>query len=525
MKRLLRLLPVALILTRTNAETPAEPPERIIEKACIADDASALAKVNASLDESLRADPRSPSLLYTRGFSEYAAGSIQTGRDPANARKHLETAVSLLERIKGMPWEAESDALEGGILGELIDLEGGLAGMRLGPKSGRLLDQAREKAPKNPRVLLFSGISLISTPKMFGGDIAAGEKMLRRSVELFASAHSDAEGPHWGRVMSLAWLGLAEQKEGNPSEAEAAWKQALEIEPGYRWVKNRLLPSPAKRPAAESSPVPEAPIVADYYPPAGSAKQIGLLYLGGSEGGKPNPGEPQALSEKGYPVLTVAYFKAEGLPSTLERIPLEYLNRAVSVLQQKPGLYLDGVVVIGGSKGAELALVLAASNPTIKGVIAISPSSVVWQGLPKQFWPPHPLSSWTLRGTPMPFVPYDYSQGFDSSDPRAIYKLYERSLASKDAPAGATIPVENIRGPILLLSGDDDALWPSNQMAERICARLKAQGFKYKYSHVNYPQAGHTLNEFFPYGGTPEGNQKARIDSRLRILAFLDDIR
>jgi hypothetical protein len=77
---------------------------------------------------------------------------------------------------------------------------------------------------------------------------------------------------------------------------------------------------------------------------------------------------------------------------------------------------------------------------------------------------------------------------------------------------------------VLLLSGRDDRLWPSTEMGERICRRLKAAGFPYKFEHVAYENACHTLNESAPAGGTNEGNRAARIASHAKALEFLDGI-
>jgi uncharacterized protein len=265
------------------------------------------------------------------------------------------------------------------------------------------------------------------------------------------------------------------------------------------------------------------PLIGDLYLPVGSPAKLGVLVLGGSEGGVPSGAK--FLASKGYAALAIAYFKAPGLPETLEQIPLEYLDQALDWLEASPGVPRGGIVIEGGSKGAELALLLASRHADVIGVIATSPSSVVWQGIAKSFWPkPAARSSWTLQGQPLPFVPYDYGHFFNPLDARAIYKFYERSLAQREAAAQAAIPVEKIHGPVLLLTGRDDRLWPSTEMAERICHRLKAAGFPYKFEHIAYEHAGHTLNESAPVGGTTEGNRAARIASRAKALEFLERI-
>lgn len=244
-------------------------------------------------------------------------------------------------------------------------------------------------------------------------------------------------------------------------------------------------------------------------------RKMGVLVLGGAEGGIPRYKAPW-IAQEGYPVLALGYFKVEGMPDYLDMIPLEYFDKPIDWLLNHEKTTSDSIVVLGGSKGAELALLLASRRKEIKGVVAFSTSSVVFQGIPKVFWPPR--SSWKHAEKPIAFVPYDYSQGFNPND---LLGLYSHSLKQQQYVNQATIEVENINGPILLFSGLDDKLWPSAVMGDMICERLKAKEFKNPFEHIKYENAGHTLNEFYMLGGTPEGNKEARIDSSRRMYEFL----
>jgi dienelactone hydrolase len=269
------------------------------------------------------------------------------------------------------------------------------------------------------------------------------------------------------------------------------------------------------------TPVTGAGFVGDFYTSPGAGKKPGIMVLGGSEGGKPS-GQAALYAALGYPVLAVGYFKVEGRPDTLEEIDLEYFDKPIAWLMAGERARAGGIVVIGASKGAELALLLASRKPEISGVIALSPSSVVWQGLPKVYWPTPPMrSSWRSGGKPVAFVPYD--SGY-IPDPSRLVDYYRRSLANQDAARAAVIPVEKINGPVLLLLGADDTLWPSGEMGEAIGARLKANGFRFSFEKKVYPQAGHTLSEKYLLGGTVEGNQQARIESGKKITEFLKQI-
>jgi uncharacterized protein len=258
--------------------------------------------------------------------------------------------------------------------------------------------------------------------------------------------------------------------------------------------------------------------IADFYCSEGSQNKVVILLLGGSDGGKPDRLVTPLLSLS-YPVMALAYFKTGELPEYLDTIPLEYFDKPIAWLQNNENTKKAKIVVVGASKGAELALLLASRKPQIAGVVGTAPSSVVWQGIPKTFWPPR--SSWSFGGQPMPFVPYDYSKAFSPND---IFDLYKRSLSQREAVQKASIEAEKINGPILLLSGAQDSLWPSTEMGDMICQRLKEKEFKYKCEHVKYTDAGHTLNEYYMLGGSYDGNKRARLESAKRIAEFLKAI-
>ena len=58
-----------------------------------------------------------------------------------------------------------------------------------------------------------------------------------------------------------------------------------------------------------------------------------------------------------------------------------------------------------------------------------------------------------------------------------------RALADLPATARAAIPVGNIKGPILLVSGADDQMWPSAAMGEAVRSRLGAANHPFEARH------------------------------------------
>ncbi|MBG9377276.1 dienelactone hydrolase family protein [Panacibacter sp. DH6] len=262
---------------------------------------------------------------------------------------------------------------------------------------------------------------------------------------------------------------------------------------------------------AQNDTIPDS----KYYPAKGNIQNVALILLGGSEGGLPNYYDIEKLTSLGYSCLTLGYFQTKNTPDRLEMIPVEYFEKAIVDLKSKPELKNKKIVVWGGSKGGELALLLASKYKQINGVIAAVPSSVVFQGLGG-----NPVSSWSENGKSIPFVPFapfDYSKIVNNQ----YVEVYKLSLEQTEYVSKAEIEVENINGPVLLLAGKADSMWTSDQMSQMVMKRLDSNKFPHWHKLFSYDNAGHTLNDSYMIGGTKEGNKNARIDSEKRTLDFL----
>lgn len=252
-----------------------------------------------------------------------------------------------------------------------------------------------------------------------------------------------------------------------------------------------------------------------YFPPQGEHKNVAILFLGGSEGGLPTYYDTEYFTSQGYPCFLLGYFETRNTPEKLELIPLEYIENALKTFMSKPEVQNKKIVVWGASKGGELALLLASRYKEIQGVIAKVPSSVVFQGTG-----PNSVSSWSDNGQALPFVPYvDYD--WSTVKNSEYVDMFRQSLQQTEFVENAIIPVEKINGPILILSGQSDRMWPSSQMGENIIERLNQSEFPFWHKHYAYEDAGHTFSENYPLGGTEAGNESARIDSDKRIKDFL----
>ena len=263
------------------------------------------------------------------------------------------------------------------------------------------------------------------------------------------------------------------------------------------------------------------PFVANLALPRAKAPYAGVLVVGGSGGGIAwQDYWSEILVRQGFAALALAYFGMEGLPKDLDEIPLEYFVGALEYLQRQPEIDRTRIGVLGLSRGGELALLLASHAPAIRAVVAFVPSSVIFQSAVSMEAGQKPRSSWTLYGRPLPFVPI---QAGKAAEP--LVNQFRRALEQRDHVTKATIPVERIRGPILLLSGKEDTTWPSTDMSEMIIRRLRERKFRFSYEHIAYEDAGHMIHQVrsdaVKRGGTEIGNRVAQHDAQRRTLAFL----
>jgi len=272
-------------------------------------------------------------------------------------------------------------------------------------------------------------------------------------------------------------------------------------------------------------------LVGRFRVPAGKTRSPGLLILGGAEGGFESANElAEQFVREGFATLALAYFGVSSLPSMLGEIPLEYFHKAIDWLREAPDVDSARVGIVGHSKGAEAALLIGASAPRVRAVVAYAPSHVAWQALN---WKSPPQSSWTYRGSPVPFVRYVRAE--DRVQREGWRGLYAASLeADPGAVPTAEIPVERTLSAILLVSGCEDAVWPSSDMARSIMARLRVRGFAYPCHHLEYPGAGHAIAGLanvpatvkgpwgeVRFGGTDAANASARADAWSNVVRFL----
>jgi dienelactone hydrolase len=228
-----------------------------------------------------------------------------------------------------------------------------------------------------------------------------------------------------------------------------------------------------------------------FYP--STTKDRAVIVVSGSDGGIAYAKKvAEVLAGNGISSLAVAYWKTDNTPQTLSLIPIETMQSAVDWLTQQG---YPQVGIYGFSKGAEYSLTAASLIPQIRFVVAVVPASNVFEGIAKPNY--SGTSSWTWQGRPLPYVSFGGAPNFSikkiiADGEFGFRKMYLDALSAYGNEEN-TIKVENINGPVLLLSAKGDSQWPSEQMGDLIYKRLEEKQFPFAYHHQVYDPASHVL--------------------------------
>ncbi|OXB57403.1 hypothetical protein ASZ78_010118 [Callipepla squamata] len=254
------------------------------------------------------------------------------------------------------------------------------------------------------------------------------------------------------------------------------------------------------------------------------------------------------LASRGFAVLALAFFAYEDLPKALTQLDLEYFEEAAELLLRHPKVSAvmraspaitavpvppptpsslplqvrgPGLGVIGVSKGAEVALAMAAFLPQVVATVWINGTSFLYG---------NPL---LYKGLRIPSIPYETERirftELGAMDNSAIFTDPRSPACSASA-----IPVEKIQGKVLFVVGEADRSFNSKLFAQLAMARLPQDSYRL----LSYPGAGHLIEppgsplcsisslrgNPLPvvWGGEPQPHARAQEHSWQEIVQFLE---
>ena len=186
--------------------------------------------------------------------------------------------------------------------------------------------------------------------------------------------------------------------------------------------------------------------------------------------------------------------------------PLEEVEQAVSWLKESG---YEKVGICGLSAGSNMALSAAARIPGITLTIAMTPMDWVYWGYHHgkkdgaSEWPAEGESSLTWRGEALPYIPAPYhhpdywreirEESKQLGDMVAGLDFHELAEEKHPMTEAERIPVENIKGYLLLAGAEDDVLWNTCRAIRRMQRRLEEAENSCKWETLIYEHCSHFI--------------------------------
>ncbi len=262
-----------------------------------------------------------------------------------------------------------------------------------------------------------------------------------------------------------------------------------------------------------------------------------LIVWGGSEGMfKLSCMGAERFAAEGITVLALAFFKAPGLPDKLLNVPIESVENAARYLKAHG---YGKIAVWGISMGSQLALLSGIYMPElITCVIAASPICFATQGLNAMTLKTYPGSIFSWRGKQIPCACYDpkITKHGKRLILQYLIKHHEFSVMFyydgiiKNLREEQVLPVEKINGPVLLISGGMDSMWPSEQSARILMRRMDEGGHSFEHKHLHYIHGSHYMMPmhlkseklFVAERKYPQDSEIYKRDMMREMMEFLD---
>ncbi len=312
-------------------------------------------------------------------------------------------------------------------------------------------------------------------------------------------------------------------------------------------LASRSIPRSLSAPGTPSRMITDSGFVGQIFLPPGKGVFPSLIVLGGGEGGLSGASYLAAYyASYGYAALAVAYFGAPGLPSEINRIPIEYFKTAVDWLKSQSFSKGQRMGITGGSRGAEAALAIASKINEFSAVVADVGNALPLSGY--DFSTGQEVSPWTYKGRDLPFQKnLQFGRESYRQHPGGVRAFEFKStrnwkiLSNPSAIEAAILPVEDIKAPILFNTAEDDALWPSYPLSKVAYERRIAKQTEFKDEFYVYKKVGHVLGtppglpsaetyflfpdgsgEYWELGGSAGENARAQRESAKINLRFLN---
>lgn len=188
------------------------------------------------------------------------------------------------------------------------------------------------------------------------------------------------------------------------------------------------------------------------------------------------------IQKQGVNVLTMSPAKKD---YSHHNYPLERIENAIKWLKSHGS---EKIGIVGASTTGTLALTAASYFPDITLTVAMTPSDFVWQGFERgkkdgcDEWPVEGESLFTYCGEPLAYMPFCYKhpeywhvikmESKKHGDMVNSRKIFDDSETAHPIQEDEFIKVENIKGKLVLIGAEDDALWDTAKYIRRAEKRI-----------------------------------------------------
>ncbi|KAM4631899.1 acyl-coenzyme A amino acid N-acyltransferase 2-like [Discoglossus pictus] len=227
-------------------------------------------------------------------------------------------------------------------------------------------------------------------------------------------------------------------------------------------------------PDIERTPIKDGRIRGTLFCPPGQGPFPGIIDLFGGAGGLVEY-RASLLASRGFVVLALAYVAYDDLPRSFQKLELEYFEEAADLLLRHPKVSRPKVGVLGVSKGAEIALVIASYLPQIGATVSINGTCSLYGST---FYSKGNI---ILKGTA-----YNQEKMFITEEGLL------QTAGLYDEITNSWIPVEKALGHILLVAGEADKYYNSKAFAKQALDRMREHG-KDNGKMMSIHGAGHLI--------------------------------
>lgn len=183
----------------------------------------------------------SKDILYELILARYGYIGYNLGiNNKEEARQHISLAEKHIDKLTdSRKYESSAYALQAALYAYRISMSP-LMAVFWGRKTMNLIGKAIETDSLNPSAWIEHGNAMFYAPAALGGSKEEAIESYRRAVDLLEKKMPDIH--RWLYLNTLVALAKSYQETGNSKMARLTYLKALDFEPEFKWVRDKLLP-------------------------------------------------------------------------------------------------------------------------------------------------------------------------------------------------------------------------------------------------------------------------------------------